>query len=172
MYDLQVGEFFGLRLRLRLLFWEEMTGSFFYHMVLILIKRLFYIHLRNKKYLTLLFQRHLKNITARLWMRQERKKIFQCFFIISLLSLIERKRLINIVTVSIFCLLIVQFHLSRAFQKKKENFNPSLLNWTDQDLRKSQVEMLYGVFRRWQNIVIIILREGWFSPCKIKQKDR
>ena len=66
MYDLQVGEFFGLRLRLRLLFWEEMTGSFFYHMVLILIKRLFYIHLRNKKYLTLLFQRHLKNITARL----------------------------------------------------------------------------------------------------------
>ena len=50
---------------------------------------------------------------------------------------------------SILHLLIVQFHLSRAFQKKKkEKFNPSLLNSTDQDLRKLQVEMLSGVFRQ------------------------
>ena len=47
----------------------------------------------------------------------------------------------------IFHLLIVRFHLSRAFQKK-EKFNPSLLNSTDQDLRKPQVEMLYEVFRQ------------------------
>ena len=47
----------------------------------------------------------------------------------------------------IFHLLIFRFHLSRAFQKK-EKFNPSLLNSTDQDLRKTQVEMLYGVFRQ------------------------
>ena len=49
---------------------------------------------------------------------------------------------------SIFHLLIVQFYLSRAFQQKKEKFNPLVLNWTDQDLRKLQVEMLYGVFRQ------------------------
>ena len=99
----------------------------------------------------LLFQHHLKNIIARLWTREERKRIFQCFFIIFLLSLIERKRFINIVIISIFHLLIVQFHLSRAFQKKKrkrEKFNPSLLNSSDQDLRKLQVEMLSGVFRQ------------------------
>ena len=33
-------------------------------------------------------------------------------------------------------------------KKKKEKFNLSLLNLTDQDLRKPQVEMLYGVFRQ------------------------
>ena len=48
----------------------------------------------------------------------------------------------------IFHLLIVLFYLSRAFLKKKEKFNSSLLNSTDQDLRKPQDEMLYGVFRQ------------------------
>ena len=48
----------------------------------------------------------------------------------------------------IFRLLIVLFYLSRAFLKKKEKFNSSLLNSTDQDLRKPQDEMLYGVFRQ------------------------
>ena len=32
--------------------------------------------------------------------------------------------------------------------KKGEKFNPLLLNSTDQDLRKPQVEMMYGVFRK------------------------
>ena len=49
---------------------------------------------------------------------------------------------------SIFCLSIVRFHLSRAFQKKGKTFNPLLLNSTHQGLRKPQVEMLSGVFRQ------------------------
>ena len=37
----------------------------------------------------------------------------------------------------------------RAFQKKKkEKFNLSLLNSTDQNLRKLQAEKLYGIFRQ------------------------
>ena len=36
----------------------------------------------------------------------------------------------------------------KSFSKNKEKFNPSLLNSTDQDLRRPQVEMLYGVFRQ------------------------
>ena len=50
----------------------------------------------------------------------------------------------------IFRLLIVRFHLSRIFQqkRKKEKINLSLLNSNDQDLRKPQVEMFYGVFRQ------------------------
>ena len=38
------------------------------------------------------------------------------------------------------------FSFIERFKKKK--FNPSLLNSTDQDLRKPQVGMLYGVFRQ------------------------
>ena len=49
-----------------ILFRGEMKESYFYHTVLILIKRLFCILLRNKKYLTLLFLHPLRNITARL----------------------------------------------------------------------------------------------------------
>ena len=33
-------------------------------------------------------------------------------------------------------------------ESKEEKFNPLLLNSTDQDLRKPQVETLYGVFRQ------------------------
>ena len=36
----------------------------------------------------------------------------------------------------------------KSFSKNKEKFNPSLLNSTDQDLRRPQVEMLYGAFRQ------------------------
>ena len=36
---------------------------------------------------------------------------------------------------------------TESFPKKKEKFNPSFLNSTDQGLRKPQLEMLYGVFR-------------------------
>ena len=129
-------------------FEKRWQRAFFYCIALIPIKRLFYIHHQNKKYLILLFHYHLKSITARLWTREERKRIFQRSFIIFLLSLIERKRLINIVTMRIFRMLIVWFHLSRAFFLKKEKFNLSLLNSTDQDLRKPQFKMLYGVFRQ------------------------
>ena len=48
---------------------------------------------------------------------------------------------------SIFRLLIVQFHLLRAFQKKKKRKKKNL-TITDQDLRKLQVEMLYGVVKQ------------------------
>ena len=66
MYDLLTGEFLGLRCEVAFIVLKGDDREFFYHMVSILIKHLFYIHLRSKKYLTLLFQRHLKNITARL----------------------------------------------------------------------------------------------------------
>ena len=36
----------------------------------------------------------------------------------------------------------------KSFSKNKEKFNPSLLNSTEQDLRRTQVEMLYGAFRQ------------------------
>ena len=36
----------------------------------------------------------------------------------------------------------------QELSKNKEKFNPLLLNSTDQDLRRPQVEMLYGVFRQ------------------------
>ena len=53
---------------------------------------------------------------------------------------------------SIFRLLIAQFHSLRALQKQKEEkFNLSLLNSSDQNSRKPQVEMLYGVFRQMAN---------------------
>ena len=35
-----------------------------------------------------------------------------------------------------------------GFSKNKEKFNLPLFNSTDQDLRRPQVEMLYGVFRQ------------------------
>ena len=35
-----------------------------------------------------------------------------------------------------------------SFSKAKEKINPSLFSSTDQDLRKLQVEILYGVFRQ------------------------
>ena len=35
-----------------------------------------------------------------------------------------------------------------SFSKNKEQFNPSVVNSIDQDLRKPEVEMLYGVFRQ------------------------
>ena len=81
-------------------------------------------------------------------MREERKRIFDHFFIIIVLSLIERKRLINTAIMSVFHLLIAQFHLLRAFRKKKEKFDLSLLISTEEDIRKPQVEMLYRVFRQ------------------------
>ena len=107
-------------MRLRLLFWEVIKESYFYHTVLIPIKCPFYISPQNRKFLTLSFQHHLRNIAVRLWMREERKKSFQRSFIIFLLSLIERKRLINIAIMSIFHLLIARFHWLRAFPKKRE----------------------------------------------------
>ena len=40
------------------------------------------------------------------------------------------------------------FIYRKLFKKIEEKFNPPLLNLTDQNLRKPQVEMLYGVFRQ------------------------
>ena len=47
----------------------------------------------------------------------------------------------------------------KSFSKKQKKINLSLLNLTDQDLRKPQVEMLYGVYRQMAEYSIIILRE-------------
>ena len=47
-------------------------------------------------------------------------------------------------------LLPVDYSISfiESFSKNKEKFDPLFLNSTDQNLRKLQVEMLYGVFRQ------------------------
>ena len=49
---------------------------------------------------------------------------------------------------SIFRLSIVLFSFIESFSKNKEKFDMLLLNSTDQDLRKPQVEMFYEVFRQ------------------------
>ena len=68
MYDLQTGEFLGLKCEVAfiVLTGDDRELSLSYGFNTNTDKALFYIHLQNKKYLTLLFQYHFKNITARL----------------------------------------------------------------------------------------------------------
>ena len=82
-------------------------------------------------------------------MSEERKRIFQRGFFY-LPSITDRKdnmnqlgNNINLSPVDCSISFIESFP-----NKKGEKFNPLLLNSTDQDLRKPQVEMMYGVFRK------------------------
>ena len=82
-------------------------------------------------------------------MSEERKRIFQRVFFY-LPSITDRKdnmnqlgNNINLSPVDCSISFIESFP-----NKKGEKFNPLLLNSTDQDLRKPQVEMMYGVFRK------------------------
>ena len=137
MYDLQMGKFLGLRCEVAFIVLRVIKESYFYHTVSIAIKRPFYTLPWNRKYLKLLFRLHLKNITGRSWMREERKRIFDHFFIIIVLSLIERKRLINTAIMSVFHLLIAQFHLLRAFRKKKRKIWPVAVDFNGRRYKKT-----------------------------------
>ena len=82
-------------------------------------------------------------------MSEERKRIFQRVFFY-LPSITDRKdnmnqlgNNINLSPVDCSISFIESFP-----NKKGEKFNPLLLNSTDQHLRKPQVEMMYGVFRK------------------------
>ena len=134
-------------MRLHLLFWEEMTELFVSNGFNTDKASVLYSSLKQK-ILNALISKSLKNITARLWTREERKGIFQHSFII-FLSNIDRKEEINQhcnkVNISPADCLI---SFIESFSKKKEKFNPSFLNSTDKDLRKLQFEMLHVVFRQ------------------------
>ena len=82
--------------------------------------------------------------------RIEKEDLSMFFYYLPSIS--DRKEGINL-HCNYVNLLIVDSSISfiESFsKKKKEKFNPLLLNSTHQDLRKPQVEMLYGVFRQME----------------------
>ena len=80
-------------------------------------------------------------------MREKRKDFSTLFYYLS--SITDRKEDINQHRINVN-LSPVDCSISfiESFSKKEEIFNPLLLNSTEQDLKKPQVEMLYGVFRQ------------------------
>ena len=64
-------------------------------------------------------------------------------------SITDRKEDINLHRNNINLLPVVcSISFIESFSKNKEKFDQSLLNSTNQDLRKPHVEMLYGMFRQ------------------------
>ena len=111
-----------------------------------LTKQQFYIEHKNKKFQMFSYQQLLRNIILKLLMRGERKRNFQLYFTIYLLSLIGRKSLINIAVMQSYRQLIVLF-LSLRFLLLKKARIWQLLNLTDPEKCNPQVKMLSGLFK-------------------------
>ena len=84
-----------------------------------LTKQQFYIEHKNKKFQMFSYQQLLRNIILKLLMRGERKRNFQLYFTIYLLSLIGKKSLINIAVMQSYRQLIVLFLSLRFLLLKK-----------------------------------------------------
>ena len=90
------------------------------------------------------FRKHYSEI-----MNERREKEDFSMLLYYLPSITDRKEDINLHCNNVNLSLVdCSISFIESFSKNKEKFDPSLLNSTDQDLRKPQVEMLYGVFRQ------------------------
>ena len=142
--DLQTGKFLGLRCEVVFidLRGDEREQFLSYGFDTEKVSVL-YSSSKQKIPLTPLLALLLKNITVRLWMNFSTLLYY-------LPSITDRKEDINqhrnnVNLSPVDC----SISFIKSFSKKKEEkFNLSLLNSTDQNLWKPQVEMLYGVFRQ------------------------
>ena len=155
MYDLQMGEFLGLRCEVAfiVLGGDERELFLFYGFDTEKASVVFIFEAKMPDpFISPSFKKQYSEI-----MNERREKEHFSMLLYYLPSITDRKEDINQYRNNVNLSLVdCSISFIESFSKNKEKFDPSLLNSTVQDLRKPQVEMLYGVFRQMADIVITI----------------
>ena len=130
------------------------------------------IHLRSKKHLILSLEHLSKRHYSEIMNERNEKEDFSTLFYY-LPSITDRKEDINRHRINVNLWPIdCSISFIESLSKKEEKFNPLLLNSTDQDLKKPQVEMLYGVFRQMAEYSNNNLKRGAnFLLAKLNKKS-
>ena len=148
MYDLQTGEFLGSRCEVAFIVLRgderELFLSYGFDTKKFLV---LYSSLKQEipdAFISTSFKKHYSEI-----MNDRRAKVDFSTLFHYLPSIMDRKENINqhcnnVNLSTVDC----SISFMESFSKKKEKFNLLLLNSTDQDLRKPQVEILCGVIRQ------------------------